>query len=94
MLACQPTAAETTLSFAALGDLLSAALPEILPGLPPAQRRAVEVALALGSGEGPAVDDRVLGLALLSALRLLALLGVHSRTGLALLLTSQQPGHE
>jgi predicted ATPase len=72
VLSCQPTAAETAFSFAALGDLLSPAIAEVLPELPAPQRRAVEAALALASTEGPAVDERLIGLGLLSTLRLLA----------------------
>jgi DNA-binding CsgD family transcriptional regulator len=72
VLSCQPTAAETAFSFTALGDLLSPAIAEALPELPAPQRRAVEAALALASTEGPAVDERLIGLGLLSTLRLLA----------------------
>ena len=72
VLACQPTAAETAFSFAALGDLLANDVPEVLPELPAPQRRALEVALALAASEGPAVGEHVIGLALLSTLQLLA----------------------
>jgi DNA-binding CsgD family transcriptional regulator len=71
VLASRPTATETALSFAALGDLLSNAAEEVLPDLPAPQRRALEVALALASSDGTAVSERVIGLALLSTLHLL-----------------------
>lgn len=72
VLTCQPTAAERDLSFAALGDLLSTVMAEVLPGLPTPQRRAIETALALESNAGAPLDARVLGLTLGSALRLVA----------------------
>jgi len=70
VLACQPTAAETVFSFAALGDLLSNDIADVLPELPGPQRRALEVALALASSEGP-IGEHVIGLAFLSSLQLL-----------------------
>ena len=73
VLACQPAAAEAAFSFAALGDLLTNVIATVLPELPMPQRRALEVALLLRSIDGPAVDERVIGLATLSALQLLAL---------------------
>ena len=72
VLACQPTAAETAFSFAALGDLLRNDVADVLPELPGPQRRALEVALALASSGGPAVGQHLIGLAFLSALQLLA----------------------
>ena len=72
VLACQPTAAETAFSFAALADLFANDVAGVLPELPAPQRRALEVALALDSGEGVAVGEHVVGLALLSALQCLA----------------------
>ena len=72
VLACQPTAAETAFSFAALGDLLRDDVAELLPELPGPQRRALEVALALASSEGPALGEHIIGLAFLTALQLLA----------------------
>lgn len=71
VLACQPTAAETALSFASLGDLLEPVVDEVLPRLPPPQRQAAEAALGLGSA-GARVNERLTALAVLSALRLLA----------------------
>jgi len=72
VLACQPTAAEAAFSFAALGDLLRDDVADLLPELPGPQRRALEVALALASSEGPAVGEHIIGLAFLTALQLLA----------------------
>jgi DNA-binding CsgD family transcriptional regulator len=69
---CQPTASETAFSFAALGDLLSPVIDDLLPRLPPPQRAAIGAALALVEGDVANVDERVVGLALLSSLRLLA----------------------
>jgi DNA-binding CsgD family transcriptional regulator len=70
---CQPTASETAYSFAALGDLLSPVVQDLQPKLPPPQRAAIGAALALVEIDVPSVDERVVGLALLSSLRLLAL---------------------
>jgi DNA-binding CsgD family transcriptional regulator len=69
---CQPTASETAFSFAALGDLLSPMIEDLLPRLPPPQRAAIAAALALVEGDVANLDERVVGLALLSSLRLLA----------------------
>jgi DNA-binding CsgD family transcriptional regulator len=72
VLACQPTAAETAFSFAALGDLLRDDVADLLSELPGPQRRALEVALALAPSEGPAVGEHIIGVAFLTALELLA----------------------
>jgi DNA-binding CsgD family transcriptional regulator len=72
VLACQPTSAETAFSFAALGDLLTHDVAEVLGELPAPQRRALETALALASHEGATVSQHVIGLAFLSVLQLLA----------------------
>jgi hypothetical protein len=69
---CRPTASETAFSFAALGDLLAPVVGEVLARLPPPQRAAIGAALALVETDVPEVDERVVGLALLSSLRLLA----------------------
>jgi hypothetical protein len=69
---CRPTASETAYSFAALGDLLSPVVGDVLARLPPPQRAAIGAALALVDLDIPEVDERVVGLALLSLLRLLA----------------------
>ncbi len=72
MLACQPTSSETAFSFAGLGDLLSPVVHDVLPRLPAPQRLAIGTALALVEEDAPNLDERVVGLALLSSLRLLA----------------------
>jgi DNA-binding CsgD family transcriptional regulator len=64
--------AEVGLPFAALGDLLEPVLPTVGSQLAGPQRRAIEVALLRDDpGETP-VDARAVGVATLSALRLLA----------------------
>jgi DNA-binding CsgD family transcriptional regulator len=73
VLAARPSAAETPFSFAVLRDLLTKVAPEVLPELPAPQRRALEVALALASSDGPAVGEGLLGTALLSSVQLLAM---------------------
>jgi hypothetical protein len=55
---CQPTASETAFSFAALGDLLSPVVQDVLPRLPPPQRAAIGAALALVEHDVPSVDER------------------------------------
>lgn len=72
---CRPTASETTYSFAALGDLLSPVVDEVLARLPPPQRAAIGAALELADTDGPEADERVVGLAVLSSLRVLAVRG-------------------
>ena len=47
-----PTAAEASMSFAALGDLLAERVDDVLAALPPPQRRALEVALLLAEADG------------------------------------------
>jgi tetratricopeptide (TPR) repeat protein len=69
---CRPAASETAFSFAALGDLLSPVVDEVLARLPAPQRAAIGAALALAENDVPEADERVVGLAVLSSLRLLA----------------------
>ena len=71
MLSCRPSEAETTLAYAGLSDLLDGVVEEVLPALPPVQRRALEVALLLGESEAK-VDERAVAAAFLAALRSLA----------------------
>jgi DNA-binding CsgD family transcriptional regulator len=67
----RPTEAETTLAFAALGDLLDGVLEDVLHVLAPPRRHALEAALLLADADrGP--DQRALALALVDALRALA----------------------
>jgi tetratricopeptide (TPR) repeat protein len=72
VLACRPTASEAAFSFAALGDLLTPDVAELLPRLPAPQRSAIKAALALVDGEPRNLDERIVGLAVLSWLRVLA----------------------
>ena len=71
ILSCRPSEAETGFAFAGLADLLGDAAGDVLPELPPIQRRALEAALLLGESEIHA-DDRAVAAAFLGALRLLA----------------------
>jgi DNA-binding CsgD family transcriptional regulator len=71
ILSSRPSGAETQFSFAGLTDLLGNAAGDVLPELPPIQRRALEAALLLGDAEIQA-DDRAVSAAFLGALRLLA----------------------
>jgi DNA-binding CsgD family transcriptional regulator len=71
ILSSRPSEAETKFSFGGLTDLLGNAAGEVLPELPPIQRRALEAALLLGESEIHA-DDRAVAAAFLAALRLLA----------------------
>ena len=57
---------------AALGDLLEAALPDVLPELAGPRRRALETALLLGDGPDEPVDGRTLAVAVRNVLQLLA----------------------
>jgi DNA-binding CsgD family transcriptional regulator len=72
VLRSRPSPGEAQVAFAALGDLLSAALSGVLQRLPPLQRRALETALLLREPAEMFPDTRALGLALLSTVRALA----------------------
>ena len=71
VLSSRPSEAEAGFSFLALTDILGEVAAEVLPELPPIQRRALEAALLLGESELPA-DTRAVAAAFLGALRLLA----------------------
>ena len=71
VLAASPAAAETGLSFAAIGDMLGEVADDVLPELPAPQRRALEVALLLTEAEHSTPDPRAVAVGLLSALRVL-----------------------
>jgi predicted ATPase len=71
VLQAAPTASEAELPFATLSDLLAPAADDVLPRLPPPQRRALEVALLLAEAEAP-LEERTVGAATLGALRVLA----------------------
>lgn len=70
VLACRPTTAETAFSFAAFRDLLSSETG-MLAELPPPQRHALEVALALAESEEP-VSEGVIGVGVVSLLERMA----------------------
>ncbi|MGH3016547.1 MAG: AAA family ATPase, partial [Gaiellaceae bacterium] len=72
ILSARPVEAESSLSFAALGDLLDERLGEVLGALPAPQRRALEVALLVSDPDGPPPDRRAIGIGVLAALRALA----------------------
>jgi DNA-binding CsgD family transcriptional regulator len=72
VLSSRPAEAEARFSFAGLADLIGGVVSDVLPGLPPPQRRALEAAIVLvESGHAP-TDERVVAFACLSALRALA----------------------
>jgi len=70
-LASRPGSGEAQLSFAGLTDLLEPVIDE-LPGVPPPQRQALEVALLRASSDGPPPEPRAIALAFLGAIRSLA----------------------
>ena len=72
VLVARPARAEAELPFGVFGDLFFAASDDILSQLPEPQRRALEVALLRSDPGGAAVDQRVLSVASLGLLRLLA----------------------
>ncbi len=69
-----PAGVEARLAFAALGDLLDLEIDAALPALPKPQRLALEVALLRQESDSAAaqIDERMIGVATLSALRALA----------------------
>jgi hypothetical protein len=72
VLSCRPAEAETSLPFAALGDLLDEVPQDALEALPGPQRRAVDVAMLRADSRGPAIERRAVSLAVLGILRGLA----------------------
>lgn len=77
VLVSAPASSEARLPFAALGDLLDSELDAVAPTLPGRQRAAIELALLRhdGDAEPSGVDERLIGVATLSALRALAARG-------------------
>ena len=71
VLTSRASEAETRLSYAGVADLVGGVIDEVLPALPPIQRRALERALLLGETEGEA-DERAVAAAFLATLRILA----------------------
>ena len=72
VLSSRPAEAERGLAHAGLGDLFEDALDDVLPALPAPRRRALKVALLLEEAAGDSVGPRAVGIAILSALQLLA----------------------
>ncbi len=71
VVACRPDDSETSLAYAALGDLLEPQLEAVQNELAPLRRRALETALLRGE-TGKAADRRAVSLAVFDALRVLA----------------------
>ncbi len=71
VLTARPSEVEAGFSFGALADLLGTFADDVLPELPPIQRRSLEAALLLGESEIHP-GDRAVAAAFLGALRLLA----------------------
>jgi DNA-binding CsgD family transcriptional regulator len=72
VLQAQPVESETTLSYAGIDDLLDPVLEEALQPLPAVQRQALSRALVLDDDEGGPLDPRALRVAVMNALRALA----------------------
>lgn len=75
VLSSRAVQAEAKLSYAALGDLLSEAVDEVLPSLAAPQRHALEVAMLRVEPEGPLLDHRATAVGFVSALTELATAG-------------------
>jgi DNA-binding CsgD family transcriptional regulator len=69
VLSCSPSEPESKLSFQGLADLLGPVLPEVLGGLAPIQRRALEAALLLSEPEAEPADQRTVAAGTLAVLR-------------------------
>jgi DNA-binding CsgD family transcriptional regulator/tetratricopeptide (TPR) repeat protein len=72
VLTARPAEAERGLAHVGLGDLFEAVLDDVLPTLPPPRRRALEIALLREDVVGARVDPRALGMAIRTALQVLA----------------------
>jgi DNA-binding CsgD family transcriptional regulator len=72
VLSARSGGAEVQLAFAGLADLLGDALDDVLPALPPPQRRALAIALLLEDVRGVPPDQRAVSAAFFGALGLLA----------------------
>jgi DNA-binding CsgD family transcriptional regulator len=70
-LTTRPSETETGYSYAGLSDLLGGVGDDVLPRLPPIQRRALETALLVGEPDA-SVDERAVVSAFLGAVRVLA----------------------
>jgi DNA-binding CsgD family transcriptional regulator len=76
VLTTAPAESECALAHVGLGDLFDGVLDDVLPELTAPRRRALEVALLVEDSDGRPVDQRALGVAVRSALELLAEEGV------------------
>ena len=72
---CRCSESDATLAFAGLGDLFEGLDNAILSTLPLVQQQALSAALLLSEGPAGALGNRVVGVAVLSVLRLLSLSG-------------------
>ena len=72
VLVSRPSELEADLAHASLTDLLLPVADEVRPHLPPPQRRALDVALLAADPDEGAGDLRALGMAVATALRILA----------------------
>ena len=72
VLSSRPAESERALAHAGLGDLLDGVLDEVLPALTAPRRQALKVALLIEEAPGDGVDQRALGVAVRSALEVLA----------------------
>ena len=72
VLIARPAEAERGLAHAVLGDLFEDVLDEVLPALSPPRRRALESALLLDESPEEPVDPRTIGVAVRTALQVLA----------------------
>ena len=72
---CRPGGGEVRLSYVALTDLLQPDLDLVLPGLPPPQRRALELALLVRGDDDRPPDQRAVAAAVLQAIRKLSQAG-------------------
>jgi predicted ATPase len=75
VLSSRPAESEATLAFAALGDLLGGVRDQVLPRLPPPQRRALEVALLIADAMGRPPDQTAVCVAFLGVIRQLSVSG-------------------
>ena len=75
VLSSRSAESEAALSFAALGDLMDGVAGQVIPQLPPPQRRALEVALLMADPVGSPPDQRAVYLAFLGAVRHLSASG-------------------
>ncbi len=72
VLSSRPTEAERGLAHTVLGDLFEGVLDEVLPALPAARRRALEIALLVGEEPELPLDPRSLAVAVRTAIELLS----------------------